>query len=102
MASHRAPVFVPVRLMVAIAVVVAVTGFAIAGPARTAPAAASVAAAGLGARYDGTGANLVFRVYSARATRIAVYLYANPAGTQENLNAVLTKDSGTNIWQATV
>ncbi|HLM48531.1 MAG TPA: hypothetical protein VK458_31995, partial [Myxococcaceae bacterium] len=47
----------------------------------------------LGAHYDATKANITFRVYSARATRIEVWLYAQPNGAQERVSYVLTKDT---------
>lgn len=69
-----------------------------------APATAAVAPDGidearLGARF--TGADVSFRVYSASATRIAVYVYATPAGEQEKASYVLTEDAA-GIWSATV
>lgn len=66
------------------------TGAVVAQP----PAAASIDAHGLGARYDSTGSNITFRVYSATATRIAVYLYGQPTGAQENASYLLTEDDG--------
>ena len=36
------------------------------------PAAAGIDTQSLGGRYTGTGSNVTFRVYSSRATRIAV------------------------------
>jgi isoamylase len=55
----------------------------------------------LGARYDSTKSNITFRVYSARATRIEVWLYKTPYGAQEVVKYVMTKDSTTNIWSKT-
>ncbi|HEX6967444.1 MAG TPA: isoamylase [Micromonosporaceae bacterium] len=65
------------------------------------PARAGIDTRGLGARYDASGANITFRVYSAAATRIAVYLYATPSGAQENVSYVLTK-GGDNVFSRTV
>lgn len=55
----------------------------------------------LGAHYDSTGSNISFRVYSSRATRIDLYLYAAPSGSQEAATYTLTKDSS-EIWSVTV
>jgi isoamylase len=57
---------------------------------------------GLGARYDATRSNITFRVYSARATRIELYVYAAKTGVQESARYVLTKNSTTNVWSATI
>src|SRR6476659_4287495 len=46
----------------------------------------------LGARYDSTEANVTFRVYSSRATRIEVDLYASPMGSPDVLHLVLNPD----------
>src|ERR1700732_2916863 len=44
----------------------------------TLSAAAAINAYGLGASYDSTQSNIIFRVYSLRAMRIEVDLYASP------------------------
>src|SRR5687768_11282673 len=49
----------------------------------------------LGAQYDSTKANITFNVYSARATRIEVWLYAQPNGYQEKVKYVMTKNTTT-------
>nr|AYM52855.1 isoamylase [Myxococcaceae bacterium MCy9487] len=54
----------------------------------------------LGAKYDGTKANIDFRVYSSRATRIEVWLYKTPQGAQEVVKYVMSKDTTTNVWSA--
>ncbi|MCI0572125.1 MAG: isoamylase [Myxococcaceae bacterium] len=56
----------------------------------------------LGAAYDGTQSNITFRVYSSRATRIEVWLYAAASGAQEKVKYVMTKDAATNVWSKTV
>jgi isoamylase len=66
------------------------------------PAAAAIDAHKLGARYDGTQDNITFRVYSSRASRIEVWLYASPSGAQEKVRYVLSKDTNTSIWSKTV
>jgi glycogen operon protein len=56
----------------------------------------------LGGQYDATGNNIVFQVYSSRATRIEVCLYDQPVGADEKLRVVLKPDAKSNIWTATV
>ena len=51
----------------------------------------------LGAAYDATQANISFRVYSSRATRIEVWIYKTAAGAQETVKYVMTKDAATNV-----
>lgn len=64
--------------------------------------------ASLGARYtDASGTatgttHITFRVYSARATRLEVNLYAQRAGADEKVRYPLTKSSTTNVWSVTV
>jgi glycogen operon protein len=67
-----------------------------------APCMAAINALTLGARYDATAANINFRVYSSRATRIEVWLYKTPSGAQEVTKYVLTKDAVTNVWSKAV
>ncbi|HEY0698244.1 MAG TPA: alpha-amylase family glycosyl hydrolase, partial [Micromonospora sp.] len=74
------------------------TGVVVSAPQ---PAVASIDARALGARFDGTGSNVTFRVYSSAATRIAVYLYATPTGAAEMASVPLTRDS-TGVFAATV
>ena len=54
-------------------------------PARLTEAA--INAYGLGASYDSTQSNVIFRVYSSRATQIEVDLYASPMGSPEVLRS---------------
>ena len=71
-------------------------------PLALAPAAeASIDARRLGARYDSSGQSITFRVYSARATRMMVYLYKSASGYQERVAYVMTRDS-TGVWSKTV
>ncbi|MFD0591272.1 alpha-amylase family glycosyl hydrolase [Catellatospora coxensis] len=65
----------------------------------TAPAQAGIDTQTLGGRYSGSNVN--FRVYSSRATRIAVYVYAAATGAQEKASYLLTKGTG-DVWAATV
>ena len=66
------------------------------------PAVAAINAYGLGASYDSTQSNVIFRVYSSRATRIDVYLYASPLNSPEVLSFPLSANSGTNIFSTSV
>jgi len=66
------------------------------------PAVAAINAYNLGASYDSTQSNVVFRVYSSRATRIEVDLYASPMGSPEVLRVPLTANTSTNIFSASI
>lgn len=55
----------------------------------------------LGGRYDATKANVTFRVRSARATRVEVWVYKAATGQAEILRQALTND-GTGRWSTTV
>ncbi|MGD0130145.1 MAG: glycogen-debranching protein, partial [Terriglobia bacterium] len=69
-------------------------------PAR--PTGAAINAYGLGASYDSTQSNVIFRVYSSRASEIEVDLYASPMGSAEVLRLTLEADSNTNIFSGTL
>jgi len=56
----------------------------------------------LGARYDADRSHIAFRVYSAHATRIEVWIYKNAAGAQERVRYVMTRDAASNVWSKTV
>jgi isoamylase len=66
------------------------------------PALAAINAYGLGASYDSTQSNVIFRVYSSRATRIEVDLYASPLNSPEVLSFPLSANSGTNIFSTSI
>src|SRR5271169_2386354 len=66
------------------------------------PAAAAINAYGLGASYNSTQSNVVFRVYSSRATRIDIYLYASPMNSPEVLSFPLSANSSTNIFSTSI
>jgi isoamylase len=66
------------------------------------PAAAAINANALGPSYDSTQTNAAFRVYSSRATRIEVELYANPMGSPEVLSFPLSADPTSNIFSVSV
>jgi glycogen operon protein len=71
-------------------------------PFLTQPAEAAINAYGLGASYDSTGSNVIFRVYSSRATRIEVDLYASPMGSPEVLRYTLSVNNSTNIFSGSL
>ena len=56
----------------------------------------------LGPQFDAAGSQLTFRVYSSRATRIELYLYARPTGADEAAHLALDRDAATNVWSTTV
>ncbi|MCG8422041.1 MAG: isoamylase [Proteobacteria bacterium] len=56
----------------------------------------------LGAMFDCAREQVTFRVYSARATRIEVYLYAQPFGADEVAHFPAVVDPATDIWSVTV
>lgn len=62
---------------------------------------AAINASNLGANYDAAKANVNFKVYSSRATRIELSVYAAAYGAQEVAKYVLTKDAS-NVWSTTV
>jgi isoamylase len=59
-------------------------------------------AAQLGARFDGAGQNITFRVHSSAASRIEVRVYSQPVGAQEQLRLPLSADPATKIWSAAI
>ena len=66
------------------------------------PGRAAINAYGLGASYDATQTSVIFRVYSSRATRIEVDLYASPMGSSEVLRLPLNGNSGPNIFSGSI
>jgi len=56
----------------------------------------------LGARFDASGSQLTFRVYSSHATRVDLYLYAQPTGADEVARISLVRDPATSVWSTTV
>ena len=65
------------------------------------PGMAAINASALGAAYDAGHTSINFKVYSSRATRIELWLYANASGSPEKLKVTLTKGTG-NLWAANV
>ena len=63
------------------------------------PVPAAIDAQSLGGRFSGS--NVVFRVYSAAATRVTVSVYAAPTGEQERAGFTLTRDAA-GVWSTTV
>lgn len=84
--------------IITVAAMVALIG---APPSVSTPASAAVSNPLLGAHYDSSGANITFGVYSSHATRIAVYIYKTPSGSQEAVSYPLVKGAG-DIWTVTV
>lgn len=72
----------------------------IAGALLGAPAWAAINPNKLGAAYDATKANVTFKVYSSKATRIELYLYSTATGTAEKAKYVMTNSGG--IWSVTI
>jgi glycogen operon protein len=67
-----------------------------------APAAsAAINATNLGAAYDGTKSSITFNVYSSRATRLELWVYATASGGVEKMRVVMTKGAN-NVWTANV
>ena len=69
--------------------------------APIAPVHAAIDAGHLGARYDATNSNIIFRVYSSQATRIELDLFAANYGSPEVATHLLTKDAS-DVWSVTV
>jgi isoamylase len=66
------------------------------------PATAAINAYSLGASYDVTQSNIIFRVYSSRGTRIEVDLYASPMGSAEVLRFALSANSSSHIFSGSI
>jgi isoamylase len=62
---------------------------------------ASINSMNLGANYDSQQTQITFRVYSASATHMELYLYAKGYGAQEKAKYVLDND-GHGVWQVIV
>ena len=56
----------------------------------------------LGARFDASGNNVSFLVWSSAATRVELWLYAQPFGMPEAMRVPLTRDTATNVWSTTL
>ncbi len=62
---------------------------------------AAINAYNLGARYNSAQTQIDFKVFSSRATRVELWLYANASGSPEKMRLVLTKGAN-NIWSTSV
>lgn len=62
------------------------------------PASGEINRLRLGARINDSGSAITFRVYSAHATRIELYLYAEPLGADEVARLPLGRDDATSVW----
>ncbi|MBK8401088.1 MAG: glycogen-debranching protein [Propionivibrio sp.] len=71
------------------------------GALGAAPAGAAINASQLGATYNANRSAIAFKVYSSRATRIELWLYAAPSGTPEVARIPLTRGSG-DVWSTSV
>ena len=67
----------------------------------TSPAWGAINASKLGASYDATKANVTFKVYSSRATRIELYLYSSATGAVEKARYIMTLGTG-GVWTASI
>ena len=76
-----------------------ITG-ALAGTMISTPASAAINPNKLGAAYDATKANVTFKVYSGKATRIELYLYSTATGTAEKARYTMTNSGG--VWSVTI
>jgi isoamylase len=63
------------------------------------PAEAAINANNLGAAYNAGATSITFNVFSSRATRIELEIYAAPTGQQEKTKILMTKGSN-NVWTA--
>ncbi len=72
----------------------------VSGALLGAPAYAAINPNKLGAAYDATKANVTFKVYSSKATRIELYLYNTATGSAEKARYVMTNSNG--IWSVTI
>lgn len=59
-------------------------------------------ASALGAAFDSVSQNLNFRIYSAKATHIEVYMYKNAMGEKAIAHLNLVKNLNTQIWSAKI
>lgn len=65
------------------------------------PAHAAINSMSLGASYNAQKTTITFRVYSANASYMKLYLYANGYGAQESTSYVLS-NVGSGVWQVVV
>jgi isoamylase len=65
------------------------------------PAQAAINPNSLGASYNSAQTQITFRVYSANATNIVLYLYSTGYGAQESATYALT-NVGSGVWQVVV
>jgi isoamylase len=79
----------------------AMAAFALVGAFAAYPASAAINPGKLGASYDATKANLTFKIYSSRATRIELYLYSAATGAAEKAHYVMTLGTG-GVWSVTL
>jgi len=63
--------------------------------------AGAARADGLGASYDASG-GVTFKVYSTTATRVEVWVYANPQNEAEKLALPMDNDPTSHVWSRSV
>ncbi|MDP3673303.1 MAG: isoamylase [Telluria sp.] len=64
-------------------------------------ASAAINTSTLGASYDADKTNVLFKVYSSRASRIELLVFSTPTGTAEKARFVMTAGAG-GVWNTTI
>ncbi|MFZ3288536.1 MAG: isoamylase [Telluria sp.] len=64
-------------------------------------ASAAINTSTLGASYDAGKTNVLFKVYSSRASRIELLVFSTPTGTAEKARFVMTAGAG-GVWNTTI
>lgn len=64
-------------------------------------ASAAINTSKLGASYDAGKTNVLFKVYSSRASRIELLVYGTPTGSAEKARFVMTAGTG-GVWNTTI
>lgn len=65
----------------------------------SAPSHAAINPTNLGAKYNADATSITFNVFSSRATRIELEIYAAPTGAQEKTKILMSKGAN-NVWTA--
>ena len=66
------------------------------------PCPSGINADNLGASYDSTQSQITFRVYSSRATRVEVYIYAVPSGSPEVAHFALDANPSNHVFSGSI
>lgn len=64
-------------------------------------ASAAINTSALGASYDAGKTNVLFKVYSSRASRIELLVFSTPTGSAEKARFVMTAGTG-GVWNTTI